>query len=216
MNSPFASKKSVHVPTLKPHVLKLLSAHGGEGGPIPPIDPDTHAIDPRFNGMDLWDTFLHLHQKGEVCDLGFNLDDPARSEPGFYMARSKHLPKLSSNDPIYAVILNLENQWRIKWLRCLMEFLDTHVLHAVEEAEFAAHNLFDRLWRHDPSLVPQKNWRCRGFAYTRIENELAELFWFCPLVKHEGTSLGVRFGFARRPAGRGFTRTRLFECARER
>lgn len=52
---------------------------------------------------------MHLYRKREVCDLGFKLDDPAQQEAGFYMARSRYLPKLSSQDPLYAVILNLEN-----------------------------------------------------------------------------------------------------------
>lgn len=44
-------------------------------------------------------------------------------------------------------------------------------------------DLAEYLYRNEPSLIPQKSWRCRGAGHTQIENELMELFLFSLLVK---------------------------------
>lgn len=210
-NSPLS--KSENKPFLSESARAALTGPD-HGGFIYPVDRATCGIDPAFDGMDLWDRFLDLHERGGVPDLGFKLPDPAMELEGYYMARSRHLPRLGPNDPPHAAIANLETQWRIKWLRDLMACICRTVPAGKGGVAFSARELSDCLRDGNPSLVPQKSWRCRGQDHTRIGNELMELLVFSSMVEDGGNVLAATWGHRPNPYGKGNKKTPIFTFGR--
>jgi hypothetical protein len=209
MNSTLTSKESVHLACIGEQTRAALTSNAN-GGLFYPIDSNTHRFHPRFNHMDHWEIFLALHADNQVGDLGFKLPDPAQQEPGYYLAKSSMLRSLSRRDPVYAIIDNLENQWRIRWLRDLMEFIAATQLQEQHEVRFTARDLANHLWEQEPLLIPQKSWLCRGHEHTRIENTLQDLMIFSWKVKHEGITMWVHYRMERNPYGRGNRMTAVF------